>query len=234
MLYAIAAVLRKAWMQLGALASSLLPNIIAALVILMLGSALGWMAGLVANRLLRAAQIDRRINLLGLSPSLETLGIASGVRLLARVFQWFVVLLAAILALYSLNARVAADLATRLLLYIPALVMAVLILLLGFVLSRFLARGVLIAAVNARIASARLLSALTRAAVMVVAVAASLEHLALARATVFAAFVILFGGAVFCAALALALGSQPLVQRWLEEHFRPGRSADRGTFAHHN
>jgi hypothetical protein len=84
-------------------------------------------------------------------------------------------------------------------------------------LSRFLSRGVLIAAVNARMRAARLLAGATRSAVMLVAVAVAFEHIGIGRATVLTAFAILFGGVTLAAALAVGLGSQDIVRRWLDE-----------------
>jgi hypothetical protein len=227
MLYAIKTVLEKAWQQLSSQASSLLPNLLAAFVIILLGALLGWVVRRVAGRVFHAADLDRRADRWGLASSLESLGILSTVRLLARALEWLVIFLSLILALYSLSPALASDLTLRFLLYLPHLFVAAAILAAGLLLSRFLARGVLIAAVNAEMPAARLLSTLTRVAVMLVAIAASLEHLGVARTTVLTAFAIVFGGAVLSAALALGLGSQDLVRRWLAGQFdqRPPHDA---------
>ncbi len=197
-------ILERAWQLLQDQAVQLLPGILAGLVIVFLGVLLGWIAGRVADRLLRAVQLDRRAERLGLAASLESIGILSTVSLLARALQWLVILLALVLALYALNASLAEDLALRFFLYLPHLLVAALILCLGTLLSRFLARSVLIAAVNAEMRSARLLSGLTRVVVALVAVAVALEHLGIGRATVLAAFCIVFGAAMLTVAIAWA------------------------------
>jgi hypothetical protein len=145
------------------------------------------------------------------------------------VVKWTIIGAALIPALYSLDARVASDLVGRSLLYVPHLVVAAVLLWVGFVLSRFLARGVLITAVNTGMQSARLLAGGTRAAVMLVAIAVAFEHLGIGRATVLTAFAILFGGITLAAALAIGLGSQEIVRRWLVEKLdasKPSKSDD--------
>lgn len=215
----IQTVFQKFWQQLYDQAVQLLPGLLAALVILLLGVLLGWMAGRVADRLLRAAQLDQRADRLGIAHSLERIGILSTVHLLARAFQWSVILLASILALHSIAPSVASDLMLRLFRYLPHLIVAGLILCAGTLFSRFLARGVLLAAVNAQMPSARLLSGLTRVGILLVAVAVAFEHLGIGQTTVLVAFSILFGAAMLTVSLALGLGSQDLVRRWLHERF---------------
>jgi hypothetical protein len=53
---------------------------------------------------------------------------------------------------------------------------------------------------------------------MLVAVAVALEHLGIGRVTVLIAFAILFGGIMLATALAVGLGSQDIVRRWLAQY----------------
>lgn len=64
---------------------------------------------------------------------------------------------------------------------------------------------------------------------MLVTVAVAFEHLGIGRATVLTAFAILFGGVTFAAALAVGLGCQDRVRRWVEAQFvetRPSKEDD--------
>jgi hypothetical protein len=105
--------------------------------------------------------------------------------------------------------------------YIPNIVGAVLVLLVGSLMARFVARSVLIGAVNLNLQYARLLSEGIKWLVIVLAVAMALEHLRIAPGIVELAFGILFGGIVFGLALAVGLGSKDLVTKSL------GREAKR-------
>jgi hypothetical protein len=218
-------VLKASWQQLGAELSAMLPNVLASLLVIAVGGLVGVIGGRLTKWLLTRAKVDRGAARLGIMGPLSRAGISSVALLVGRAVKWTMIGAALIPALYSLDARVASDLVGRSLLYVPHLVVAAVLLWVGFVLSRFLARGVLITAVNAGMHSARLLAGATRAAVMLVAIAVAFEHLGIGRATVLTAFAILFGGVTLAAALAFGLGSQEIVRRWLVEKLDASRSS---------
>jgi len=211
-------VLAEAWQQFAVQAVHALPNVLASLLILAVGILLAVVAGRLALWMLTAAHVDRGAARLGVAASLERLGITSTAHVLARLLTWCIIVLAFIPALFSLDARLASDLLSRFLLYLPHLFVAVALLLVGAVLSRFFARSVLIAAVNHQVRAARFLSGATRVGIMLVAVAVALEHLGIGRVTVLIAFAILFGGIMLATALAVGLGSQDIVRRWLAQY----------------
>jgi len=82
-----------------------------------------------------------------------------------------------------------------------------------------LGRSVLIAAVNAHIPSARLLSGLTRFFVMTLATVAALEELGIGRTTIIVTFSILFGGVVAAAAIALGMAARDIARELLQSQF---------------
>jgi hypothetical protein len=86
----------------------------------------------------------------------------------------------------------------------------------GSFIARFLARSVLIGAVNMNLQYARLLSAGVKWLVLVLAVTMALEHLGIGSGIIRLAFGILFGGIVLALALAVGLGSKEMVSRSLE------------------
>jgi hypothetical protein len=95
---------------------------------------------------------------------------------------------------------------------------AVFLLIAGTLFARFLARSVLIGAVNAQLRYARFLSLGVKWLVLVLTAAMVLDHLQIAGIVVELAFGILFGGIVLTLALAVGLGSRDLVSRSLESH----------------
>jgi hypothetical protein len=95
---------------------------------------------------------------------------------------------------------------------------AAILLIAGTLLARFLARSVLIGAVNEQLQYARFLSLGIKWLVLVLTAAMALEHLQIGGNIVGLAFGILFGGIVFTLALAVGLGSRDLVSRSLENH----------------
>jgi len=116
---------------------------------------------------------------------------------------------------------------SRLIAYLPNVVIAILLVVIGSLLARFLARGVLIAAVNLRIQSPHLLSVGVKWLVFVLSAAMALEHLSIGGEILKLAFGILFGGIVLALALAVGLGSKDVVSRSWERHAeRQAESAD--------
>ena len=134
----------------------------------------------------------------------------------ARVVYWTILILGLLVSLTALNATIPSRLALSVFEYVPHLLAALMILVVGAVAARFLARSALIGAVNMQIQSARLLSLAVKWLVLLVAVAMALDHLGIGRTVLLLAFAILFGGIVFAAALAVGLGARDVVSRTLE------------------
>lgn len=219
---ALVSIIGKSWNEVGRQVAQALPNLLAAFLLFAFGVLAGVVVGRVARWTLVAARVDRAATRLGVAEPLAQLGITSVARLVAATLKWTVISAAFIPALYTLDPRVASDLASRALLYLPQLAVAVLLLWIGTVLSRFLSRGVLIAAVNNQVASPRLLAAATRTAVLLVTLAIVLEHVGIGRTVVLTAFAVLFGGVVLAAALAVGLGSKDIVHEWLHARLKGG------------
>src|SRR5580658_1124588 len=140
--------------------------------------------------------------------------------LTARGSFWACVLLGLIIGVSAFDASyaTAATLPISLLPYLTHAVGAILLLIAGNLIARFLARSVLIGAVNAQLQYARFLSLGVKWLVLVLTAAMVLDHLKVGGDIVELAFGILFGGIVLTLALAIGLGSRELVSRSLETH----------------
>jgi hypothetical protein len=215
MWHAILTVLQQSWYLLTRQALIVAPHVLAASLILLVGIAAGVAISMGVQYLLAGAHLERYAARYGVSSWLEN--VAAPAVLAARIVKWIIIFIAAGLAVDSLAPRVAEALAVRVLDYAPDFVVGVFILTVGAIASRFLSQSVLIAAVNREMRWPHLAAYVTRFAVLAITVAAALEQLDIARRTVLTAFGILFGGATLAAALAIGLGSQELVRRWLAE-----------------
>jgi hypothetical protein len=113
--------------------------------------------------------------------------------------------------------------------FVPRLVVALAILVVGLVVANFAWRATLLAAVNARIGSPRLLSNAVRALILILAVAMALEQIAVAQTVVLTAFAIAFGAVMAGLAIAFGIGGGNLARRFLEQQFpeRPPADSDR-------
>ncbi len=217
MFKALEGAMGEALARVAAETIAILPNLLASVLILLFGILVGFVIGRLINWLLTARHLDRTAARLGLATSLEPIGIRSVVRAISVAVQWGTILLASITALRVLDARLAEELTRRFVLYLPDLAVAVVILAGGSLVAKYLSRAVLIAAVNSEIRPARLLSGLTRAVVMMTAVAIAFEHLGVGRTTMLVAFGVVVGAMGLAAAVAIGLGAQDLVRQWLSE-----------------
>jgi hypothetical protein len=195
--------------------ASLLPGILAFLVAVVLFSLIGWLLAWVVRRILIALHFDDRLGrgteaVTEWSPRQTPAGLA------ARLVFWVFVVIGIAVGADAFGASSHSRIAEGLLAYLPRLIGAGVILLVGNIVARFLSRGVLIGAVNMNLQYARLLSLGIKWLVLVLTAAMALDHLEIGQQVVDLAFGILFGGIVLSLALSVGLGSRELVSRSIE------------------
>jgi len=193
-----------------------LPSLLEALVVL----AAGWLAALVVKQVvwrgLRAAQFDRLAERMGFSGVIDRVGLYRGSSYaMAQLAQGFLLLLTLLLVLNALGPT-GSDLVMRFFLYLPNLLIAAVILVVGGLAAGFFGRGALIAAVNARLQSARLLAGAVRAFIWMLAIIVALEHVGIGRTTVLITFGVLFGGLITAVAIAFGLAGKEMAREALE------------------
>ncbi|GBE35585.1 hypothetical protein BMS3Bbin06_02126 [bacterium BMS3Bbin06] len=197
-----------------------LPNLLSSLVIMTLGFFTGWVLKNITLKILEIINADRFCHRTGITHALEKGGIKDKPTvLIGKVFYWLVVIIFAIMALYTLRVPAVANLLERFFLYLPNVFVAVVLIIVGYVLSNFLARATLIASVNAGIRISGFLSKGVKAGVIVLSLTMALEQLGIGHDTVIIAFSLLFGGVVFALALAFGLAGKDLAKEYLEKRF---------------
>ncbi|MBI3932092.1 MAG: hypothetical protein HY317_01630 [Acidobacteria bacterium] len=193
------------------------PNLLAMVLILAVGVLAAVAVRVGLRLLLPRLGFDRFAQRLGLSVILQKGGIAvAPSAVAAAAVSWAVLGVFVLLAIGALNLQFAMDLVSRTFTYLPQLLIAAGLLILGSLAAGFLRRSVLIAAVNAGLPSARLLAAGVHTALMVLFAAMALEHLGVGRHVLLASFTILFGGVVFALSLAFGLAGKDLARELLE------------------
>jgi hypothetical protein len=196
--------------------ADILPKLIAFLIVVLIGFFVACLIRVMVRRSLGGMRFDQRMEELGFQAVSELSPARSPALLLSALAYWLIFILGLLLGLRVFDPALTDGLIARLLSYLPELLAATLILMVGTFLARFLGRSVLISAVNMNIGSARLLSLGVKWLVMVLAGAMALEHLGIGRQIVRMSFAILFGGIVLALALAVGLGSKDVVSRSLE------------------
>ncbi|MEW5769383.1 MAG: hypothetical protein AB1831_03355 [Pseudomonadota bacterium] len=213
--------LQTAWTQVALF----LPKLFAALLLL----SAGWLLA----RLLRAA-VRRMLDTLGFRRIAERSGLEALLRqggveislagIIAGVVYWMVLLVVTVSVANSLGLDSVAALFNRIALYLPHVVIAVLILIFGTLLARFMNRATFAWLHGLKVPAALTISTGVEYAVQVFALFIALEQLAIGTQLLTIAFAILFGGIVFALALAFGLGGQT----WAAERLKAWSKAGTG------
>jgi len=196
--------------------ASLLPGILALILALLVSAVVAGVLAAVLRRSLMSVEFDRRLPRWGFPTLAEWSPSKSPTLLVTRAIALIVMLIGFLVGVSAFDVALTSQLVMRLFEYLPNVLAAVVVLVAGTIIARFLARSVLIGAVNMNLQYAPLLSAGVKWLVMVLSVAMALEHLAIGGGIIRMAFAILFGGIVLALALAVGLGSKELVSRSLE------------------
>jgi hypothetical protein len=194
-----------------------LPNLLAMITILIVGFIVAWIFKYLLLRFLRAIQFDSVSERWGLTRILSKGGlIYSPANLLSRFFYWIMVLITLLLGINALDVAATQNLVTQFFNYLPHLFAAILILVIGYLISIFLGQATLIAAVNAQMESARFLSRCVRWFIIILSLTMALFHLGIAEKVVLAAFTATFGGIVLALSIAFGWGGRDLAKDFLD------------------
>jgi hypothetical protein len=207
--------------ELGARLMLVLPGLLAMLTLAAVGLIGSWIVARLLRRLARAVAFDQRAESWGLVAVLRRAGVhRPPSHVLAVTVFWGLFVLFLTLALDALAIPGTGRVTAFVFSWVPRVVGASLILLIGWLVASFLAEGALIAAVNARVPEARLLARAVKWGVLLFASATAVTHLGIGKEMVLVAFGITFAGLIFALALAFGLGGRSLARQILEKRLR--------------
>ena len=195
--------------------ATLLPGFLALVVALLIALIAAWAIGFILRRSLRSFDFDNKVAAWDL-PGMRVESGRSPTDMAVRIVGWGVIILGFLVGINAFEATLTSQLVSQLFAYLPNVVAAGLVLLVGGFAARFFSRSVLIGAVNLNVQYAHLLSVGMKWLILVLAGAMALNHLEIGGKIVDEAFAILFGGIVLTLALAVGLGARDLVSRQLE------------------
>jgi hypothetical protein len=204
-----------------------LPRLMAMVTFLLLGLAMGWLMKHVLIRIFSAVRFEALCERMGLPSALAKAGVKQPIsHLIGRLSFWIVFLFFAFMGVDALDLSATANLMSAILGFLPDVVAAILVALVGILLANFTGEAVLIAAVNAQIQGARVIANMVRWGVVIFTVAMVLTQLGIAKEIVVAAFSIIFGGIVLAMAIALGLGGRTIAKEALERRLRREKTDD--------
>lgn len=196
---------------------SYIPNILTMLFVIIIGFVLAWLLKRIARFLFRIL----KFNEIGEKTGLAVIFSDNSFSMIAESFvYWFVVFVFLMLGLSALKLAPIDHLITGFFLYLPKLIAAIIIFISGYLLSDFLDRIMVLAAVGSHLPHAKAIGRLTKLAVVIFFIFISLDLLEIGKNVIVAAFSIIFGGVVLGLALAFGFGAKDIVKAWLEKQIK--------------
>lgn len=202
------------WTELA----SFVPQLIAALFLLFLGWMLAKLARSGVMRLLTLLKFDKATEKSGLEAFMKHADLDLSVgKLLGNLIYWLIILVMIVTVANSLGLSMVAELFNKVVLYIPNVIVAILVLVFGTILARFINRLVFAWLSNMEFEGALTVSTFSEYAMLVFVFFMAMEQLQIANELLTAAFIISFGAIGLAFAIAFGLGARDWAARVVEK-----------------
>ena len=203
--------------------AEIVPALLGAFVIVFAGYLLAKLIEKGTERLLRRLHLNRLLERGGVLEAVERTGSHfNPTRVIGKTFFWFTMFGVIIVAASALGMESLAGVFTELVGYLPSLMSAIVIMIVGIVLGRF--TGGLIMASAGAVQGGPTLARIGRWGVVTLAIFMALQELGVATDIVTTAFAILFGALALGMALAFGLGNRDLAGEITREWYNRYRA----------
>ncbi|MGC2456948.1 MAG: hypothetical protein WA435_03010 [Gallionellaceae bacterium] len=193
------------------------PNFLAMLVILLIGFLLAFIIKRILLRFLAAINFDSWSDRKGFTKLMRKGDMWSKPSAaLATIVFWLLIIVTLMGSLSALQIPAIDQLVDQFFSYIPRILSAALILIIGYLLSGFISRAVLIAGANKGFHYAKFLAEAIHTLLILLILAMVMEQLQIAPGIVLAGFSIIFGGIVIALAIAFGVGGIDAAKRIIE------------------
>ncbi len=207
-----------AWSTFSTKIMLFLPNILAALVIFILGWFVSKIVKSLIIKILGALKFDALTEKAGINALLTKANIHKGPReVLALLTYWFLLLIVIVASFDTLGLPVISELLNKIVLYIPNIMAAIVVLIFGAILGNFLAGLLETVCSGLGKDMASFLSKVAKYSILILAITMALQQLNIAPAVVTAAFSIFFGALCLALALAFGLGGRDAAANYLQK-----------------
>lgn len=195
-----------------------IPSILGAIAILIVGWFIAKLIQAIVARVLKMLRLDVASEKAGIEKILAQGEVRMTLsEVIGAIIYWLVILIVIATALSALNLNVAAELVTKLAEYVPNILAAVFILILGLFLANFVGTIVRTSASNAGITTAKLLGKITQVILVVFAAVIAIEQLKIATALIILATNIILMAIGLGIALAFGLGCKDIAGRFVQD-----------------
>lgn len=193
------------WTQLA----GFVPQLIAALILLFLGWILANLARSAIGKVLDALKFDELGKKTGIEAFMRQGNINLTLsRLIASLIYWIILLVVIVTVANSLGLTTVAELFNKVVFYLPNIIVAILVLVFGVMVARFINRVAFAYLSNMGVDAALTISTLAEYAVIIFVVFVALEQLQIGTHLLVSAFQIGFGAIGLAFALAFGLGGK--------------------------
>jgi len=197
---------------------SYIPAIVGAIIILVVGWLLAKLIEAVVTRILKAVCLDLASEKIGISKILAQGDIKLSLsELIGGIVYWLMILVAVATMLDALNLKMASDLISRLVEYVPNILAAIFILIIGSFLANFIATMIRAAGSNAGLKNAKLMSQLAQVILMIFTVIIAIEQLKIATALLVLAVNIVLISIGLGIAIAFGLGCKDIAGKFMQD-----------------
>lgn len=195
-----------------------LVNVLLVIIILIVGWIISKIIKNLVTRLLRIIKIDDISDRIELDSLLAKGGITYSLsELIGVICYWLALLITFVVAVNAIGLTIAADLLNKIVLYIPNVIAAIFILILGMFVATLLRNIVKTAANNAGLTQSNLLGKIVEIVIMVFAIAIALEQLNIGAKVMELTISIVLGAFGLGFALAFGLGCKDIVAKSVAE-----------------
>jgi len=195
-----------------------LTSVLLVLIILIIGWLISKLIKTVVTNGLRAIKLDELSDRIELDSMLEKGGINYSLsELIGVVCYWLAILVSVMVAINAVGLTIAAELLNKVVLYVPHVIAAIFILIVGMFAATLLRNIVQAAANNAGIAQSRFLSKIVEVIIMVFAVFIAMEQLNIGIAITELTLAIILGTIGLALALAFGLGCKDVAGKFVED-----------------
>lgn len=196
----------------GAQVGFLLINLLVVVLILIVGWLIAKLVKLAIAKVGKMIKLDELSGRIELDDLLAKGGVSYSLsELIGVVFYWIVLLITFVIAFNAVGLTVVADLLQKITLFVPNIIVAILVLIVGMFVASIMRNVVKTTATNAGISHANLLSKITEVVIMIFAVAMALEQVQIGARIVELAVSIVLASFGLGFALAFGLGCKDIV-----------------------
>jgi len=219
--------IQGAWDAFSTQITTFIPLLLGAIIIFVVG----WLAAKISkgiiSKLLSKLQLDKTSEKTGLREFLKKGNVTQEPsEIVGLLTYWFIMLLTLVASLDALGLPIASDILNEIFLYIPNVVAAVLVLLLGIFLGNLLSSVVHTAVANAGFSNPEAMGKISLYSVIFFSSTIALSQLGVGSEIVTAAFILAFGGFSLACGLAFGLGGKDVaaeyLQKWLQKEKKKG------------